>query len=74
MQMLSAITLVAVLALVGCSEAPKGERAIPGRKVSPGRQARRERRAKRASPELPARRSEWCHHNHRRPRARLTSS
>jgi hypothetical protein len=36
MQALSAITLVAVLALGGCSEAPKGEKSDAGEKGEPG--------------------------------------
>ena len=36
MKVLLAITLVAVLALVGCSEAPKGEKGDAGEKGEPG--------------------------------------
>ena len=75
------VTLVAVLALAGCSDGVKevkGEKGMSAKRASPDPQARserkerRERRERRETRGLPARRSGSCRHNHRLPRAMVT--
>jgi hypothetical protein len=61
-------TLVAALALAGCSDGAKevkGEKGMLAKRASPDPQARRERRERNATQGLPGQRSGSCRRSHR---------